>query len=447
MSRVVCILLLAVAMPLGAAPALRDFAYQAPLEPADASLQRVELPLDVLLAMTRADFGDLAVFDAAGKPLPLSVVKTPPAEISLTRELPFHEFSRYLKQHSRTVTTREQNLEPGTVTERETTETLAIKSARNDYLIELAADDDSSIAWDRLELEWRHQPADQLLELQVEAGDDLDSLRVIDTRKSLTNRQSTDPGWRSIDNIPAHVKYLRLRPLDGVDSFELLRVTGHYTESRPAPRLVDGVAVTAREDDSGSYYRLEIQSAVKPEALRIVPAESNGVIVGDLYVSWSGLKSPRLVKANFRQHDLGGDAVKPSQPIVLPRRAITEIRFTSRTALDAPPRVELLYPQYEVIFLGDGDSPYSLAWGNRDSKAPVFGLFELLDGGAQDAHRQSRLVGLGSPRPAGGAARLQPHTTLPWLKWLLWLLLVVAVLVTGRMAWRLYRDMNGSDTA
>jgi len=445
MYRFACLLLLAIALPLGAAPATRDFAYQAPLEPDDAPLQRVELPLDVLLALTRADFGDLAVFNAAGKPLPHSVVKTPATRVPMTRDLPFHEFSRYLKQHSRTVTTREQNLEPGTVTELETTETLAIKSERRDYLIELTADD-RPLAYDRLQLEWRHQPASQLLELQLEAGNDLDDLRVIDSRKSLANQQSSDPGWRSIDNIPAQARYLRLRPLDSVDSFELLRVSGFYTQSIPAPRLVDGVAVQTREDDTGSYYFCELPSAVKPEAMRIVPADEHSIVVGDLYVLWEGLPAQRLVQANFRQHNIAGDEVRPSQPIDLPRRALSELRFTSKTALGEAPRVELLYAQYEVIFLGDGNSPYSLAWGNRDSKAPLSGLFELLDGDSQDAHEKSRQVGLGSPRPAGGIERLQAQTTLPWLKWLLWALLVTAVLVTGRMALRLYREMNSAGT-
>ena len=446
MTRYILPLLLAtIILPLAAAPATRDFAWQAPLEAAGQPLQRVALPLDVLLVLTRADFGDLAVFNAAGAPLPHSVLKTPPTGMPMTRELPFHEFSRYRRQHARTVTLREQNLEPGMVTERETTETLQVKAERRDYLIELAAGD-QQIVFDRLQLEWRHQPATQLLELQVEAGNELDELRLVDARKSLTDRESNDPGWRSIERIPTNAKYLRLRPLDSVDSFELLRVTGHYTESIPAPQLVDEAAADSIVDETGSYYRVELPAAVKPEAIRIVPAADHGVVVGDLYALWEGLPDKRLVRANFRQHNIAGDEVRPSQPISLPRRDFSEIRFTSKSALAAAPRVELLYPQYEVVFLGDGNSPYSLAWGNRDSPAPVFGLFELLDEDL-DAHQQSRPVGLGDPQAAGGPARLEAPTSLPWLKWLLWALLVAAVGVTGRMAIHLYREMNRTDPA
>ena len=54
---------------------------------------------------------------------------------------------------------------------------------------------------------------------------------------------------------------------------------------------------------------------------------------------------------------------------------------------------------------------------------------------------------LGSTETAGGATRLNPQATLPWQKWLLWALLVLAALITGRlitgrMAYHLYREMN-----
>jgi hypothetical protein len=45
---------------------------------------------------------------------------------------------------------------------------------------------------------------------------------------------------------------------------------------------------------------------------------------------------------------------------------------------------------------------------------------------------------------SSGAARLEPQPDLPWKKWLLWTLLILVVIVTGRMAFNLYREMNAS---
>ncbi|MGD8840279.1 MAG: DUF3999 family protein [Gammaproteobacteria bacterium] len=440
------LLLAALALPLGAAPAISDYAFEAELEPADQPLQRIELPLEILLALTREDLGDLAVFDARGKPLPWSVVRAPASEIPATLDLPFHEFSTYLDRHSRTVTTREQNLEPGTVTERETTETLAVRARRNDYLIELAPGDERH-DFERLELEWRHRPADQLLELRIEAGNQLDRLRVIQQRKSLTNRESGDAGWRSIDNLPRDAKYLRLEPLDGIESFELLRVTGHYAETRPAPRLEYELLPETAEEDAGNFYHFVMPSAVKPVSMRILPAAEHSVIDGDLYAIWDDLREKRLLRRGFRQHNISGEGVRPSPPLQLPRQRLTEVWFNSRTELSSAPQVELIYPQFELIFLGDGIQPYSLAWGNRDGKTRATGLSGLLDGDLDDAREKSVAVGLGPTQQAGGPARLEPRFALPWLKWLLWAMLIAAALVTGRMAIRLYREMNTGDSA
>lgn len=446
MSRLASSLLLAsISLPLGAAPAARDYAFQATLDPADRPLQRIELPLEVMLALTRNDLGDLAVFNVHGKPLPCSIVRAPETRIPAVLELPFHEFSRFLERNSKTVTTREQNLEPGALTERETTETVAVQSRRSDYLIELAPDNQRH-TFTRLELEWRHQPADQLLELRLEAGNELDHLRVIQQRKSLANRESDDANWRSIDNLPRDTKYLRLEPLDGIESFELLRVTGHYVETRPAPRLEHELLPAAVEDDAARLYHFRMPSAVQPVSLRIVPADEHSVIDGDLYALWDGLREKRLLRHDFRQHNISAEGVRPSPAIQLPRQRLTEVWFSSKTELSSAPRVALVYPQFEVIFLGDGNEPYSLAWGNRDSESRATGLAGLLSGDLQDARENSVAVGLGPTRQAGGPARLEAPFALPWLKWLLWAILIAAALVTGRMAMRLYREMNTGDS-
>jgi hypothetical protein len=439
------LLLAATALPLAAAPKPGDYAFQATLEQAEQPLQRVVLPLDILLTLTRADLGDIAVFNAQNRALPRSILRTPRGEDRNTLDLPFHEFGRFLERHSRTVTTREQNLEPGTVTERETTETLAVRSRRSDYLIELAPGDERQ-DFDRLELEWRHEPADQLLELQVEAGDELDRLRVIQSRKSLTGRESDDAGWRSIDGIPRNAKYLRLKAREGIESFELLRVTGLYRETRPAATLEYELGTAAFEDESGNYYRAGLPSTVQPEALRIVPADDHSVIEGDLYALREGQRDKRLIRRGFRQHNIAGEGIRPSPAIALPGHGLAEIRFTTRTELAREPRVALIYPQYEVIFLGDGNPPYRLAWGNHESAAYASGLGGLLDGDLRDAREDSVAVGLGSTREAGGSARLRAPVELPWMKWLLWTLLIAAALVTGRMALRLYREMNSTDS-
>ena len=440
------LILLLMQGPLQAAPSQPDFAYQSRLAQSDQALQRVALPIDILLALTRSDLGDLAVFNANGKQLVHSVARTADANRELSRQLLYHEFSRFQQQRSKTVTRREQTSQLESLTEMETTQTLPVKSLRKDYLIELSSDEDTP-DFTLIDLEWTHEPADQILQLKVEVGNELDNLKVIKQRKSLTNQASDDRSWRSIDGIPSGYRYMRLSPLGGVTRFELHQASGVYQQNEPATRLVHRLKPDPVRSADGSIYSFSLPSAVNAEAIHILPAEANSVVSGDLYATRDNSDSRILIRRGYRQHNIYADNVKPSEAIRLPRRNYREIQFSTRTQLATAPSIELIYTPYELIFFGDGNAPYTLAWGNHESEGQLSDLNEILQGNLQQAKQSATLVGLGPIEESGGLSRLAPEPTLPWKKWLLWSLLVLAAIITARMALKLYREMNTPQSA
>jgi hypothetical protein len=175
--------------------------------------------------------------------------------------------------------------------------------------------------------------------------------------------------------------------------------------------------------------------------MRIIPGDAESVVSGDIYATWSNAQE-RKRQSGYRQHNISSDDVKPSRPIKLAHRHYDKIWFSSRADLAVLPRVELIYPQYELIFLGDGNGPYSLTWGNYESQAQIADLGGMLDGNLQQAQQRGTLVSLGSIQESGGPSRLAAQPELPWKKWLLWTLLVLGAIVTGRMAFKLYHEMN-----
>ncbi len=420
-----------------------DYAYRARLSEAEQALQRVVLPMDVIINLTHSDLSDLAVFNVSGKQLPHAITRTPRKVIEQTPQLAFHEFDSFLQQNSITVTTREQTQQADSLSESQTTETVAVQSLRKDYLIELSVGDKTPF-FDRIELTWEHEPAGQILEVRVEVGNELDRLRVIKSRKSLTNQESKDPNWRSINGIPRNQKYLRLTPLNDVTSFELQSVTGHYRDIENAPVQTYQLNPETSEQDGVLFYTFEFPSVVKAEAIRIVPTDANRVINGDLFAIWGKDETRKPIRTDYRQHNISADDVRPSKPIGLPRRSYQSIWFTSRAELIEPPAVELIYPQYELIFLGDDIGPYTLAWGNYEGNGEKTDLNGILKGDLKQAQQRGALVTLGSIREAGGPARLSAQPETPWKKWLLWTVLIIAAIVTGRMAIRLYRELNSA---
>jgi len=434
-------LLLLLIGPAGAATTQQDYAYQALLSETDQPLQRIELPLDVLLALTDARLSDLAVFNVHGKQLPHAVMRTPEVVSEHKLVLPFHEFSSFRRQHSKIVTTREQSQQQGSISELQTTQTIPVQSVRKDYLIELAPAADTP-GFDRIELQWAHEPAEQLLELKVEVGNELDNLRVIKRRKTLTNQASDDNTWRSISGIPRNQKYMRLSPVNTVTRFELQQVRGYYQKTGQAPRLTYQIEPSLSQQEQGEFFFFEFPAAVNAESMRIIPSASHSVVNGDLYAGMAEFDTRQRIYSGFSQHNIDDDEVQPSKPIKLPRRNFNKIWFSLNPDSTTPPRVELSYPQYEVIFLGDDNGPYTLAWGNYENTVPVTDLTGLLEGNLQQARQRGTQVSLLTVEESGGMSRLAPQAELPWQKWLLWALLVAAVLVTGRMSLSLYREMN-----
>ena len=438
MPRWVAILLLIFSQQLFAAATINDFAYRADLTTASERLQRVELPIDVLLDLASSNFADIAVFDAKGKTLPHSVQKVLRQKIDKQIDLKFHVFDSFQKQHSKVVTTRQQNQQDGQLSELQTTETIETHQLRQDYLIELP---DNPVITD-LELEWQQQPQNQLLQVKLEVGTDLDNLRSIDNHKVLSNVNVNAPEWRFIRKIPAGQKYLRITAADNINSFELQKVTGHYQQREPERKLWHPLEVSAAIIDDRKYLSFQSPSSVIANAIRITPGESHSLVQGSLYASNTEFKQKRRIHSDFRQHNIAGEEVKPSKAIPLPDRVYQHWWIALDHQPDVLPSVEVAYPVYEVIFLGNETAPYTLAWGNYEIKDQTGKLAEMMNGNFNQPDKRGSLINMQSIQLAGGASRLAPKPEYAWKKWLLWALLIVAVMVTGRMAFGLYRDMN-----
>jgi len=418
-----------------------DFAYQAELTVSSFSLQRVQIPIKVLLAVTRDDLADISVFDSNAKLLPSLIRKTPRRQKEKQIELPFHVFSSYLKQHSKIVTTREQTTQQDQVSEVQTTETIAVDRTRPVYIIELP-DKDRDISIGSVELQWAHQPADQLLKLRVEAGNDLDSWRTIFNSKNLTNHKSDKNEWQTIGSIPGSQKYLRLTPAKSVRSFELQKVTGNYHQVIPETKIWHRLEAPGELADQPGFYAFDMPATVRADALRLVPGTEQTLISGDLYASNNDFERKRRIRSGFQQHNITSSEIKPSRAIDLPRQKYKHWWFKPDRELDLPPHVEIAFPLYEMLFLGNDAGPFRLAWGNYET----IGLRNDLNGLLSDEQKQARadLVQLRSIDIAGGEGRLAPAEQLPWLKWLLWLLMLAAVAATAKMALSLLRDMKAA---
>lgn len=431
-------LFIAISVNQLAAAGLDDYAYRAELTESADQLQRVELPIEVLVNLTSHRLQDIAVFDYSGKALPHTVKKALQQNIKKETNLSFQVFDRFQKQQSKIVTKREQSEQDGDLTSLETTETVETHQLRQDYLIELPA----SPGITELELDWIQQPANQLLQVRVEVGSNLDNLRSIANNKVISNVNPSAPEWRFIRNIPRGQKYLRITVANNIESFELKRVTGHYQQRESLRKLWHRIEASPTSIENKPYLSFKTPSAVVPGALRLIPAEPYSAIRGNLYASHSDFENKQSVSGRFYQHNIETDEVKPSNPITLPNRQYQQWWISLDQQPEALPSIELAYPVYELIFLGNGSGPYTLAWGNYESQPQTSNLAEITTADLNQNEQRGDLVSLETIKVSGGTVRLAAEPELPWKQWALWALLALAVLVTGKMAYGLYREMD-----
>lgn len=437
-----CLIVILTSNPGAAFSTPGQFAYQARVTASNQALQRVELPLEVLLAVTRADLGDVVVFDASGKPLPSWIRKAMIAESRLRYDLPIYLFNTYQQNRAKTLTTREQYQDSNELSESTTTETVPIDEAIQDYIVGLP-ETEAGRDIESVELRWAHQPADQLLRLRVDVGSDLDNWRTIQENKSLTSQSAENVEWRSIGDIPGREKYLRLTPINSIRSFDLTQAIGTYIQKSGERKVWHQLGEIQKASGQPGYFSFEMPSSVPALELRLIPGEQQSLISGLLHASQQGFEQNRLIGGTIQQHNISESEIEPSKPIKLPEQNYIHWWFKPKQPLVTLPQAEIAYPVYEMIFLGNDNIPYTVAWGNYESDAPANDLIKLLSPDQQQ-QPQSQLVELGDRQNAGGESRLSAQAKLPWLKWILWLLLGGAVITTGKMALNLFRDMRAS---
>jgi hypothetical protein len=96
----------------------------------------------------------------------------------------------------------------------------------------------------------------------------------------------------------------------------------------------------------------------------------------------------------------------------------------------------------ELVFLKQGNSPYTLAYGQADLAGrqwPIGDLLSRLD--SSDNLDELPMADWGEPQVLGGARRLIGEPApIDWATIMLWSILVIGVGVIGLLAFRLLRQ-------
>ena len=429
-----------------------DFAYGLPLTPSGAvPFAEMELPLDVYRTLTRADLGDLRVFNGAGEEVPhllrgseAVVTETPGA----ARAVPFFPL-RGAADSDDTLAVRVAE-SPGDwrveIRSRSAAEADGA-DAVSGYLLDLAGADFPIAS---LELEWAGG-GDFYGEVELATSDQLKDWRPL-TRAALAR---LDYQGRRLEhkriNLPTVPRrYLRLRWRGSAPPFELARAVASARPSQALlPEIRQWLPVTATPlPEMPGVARVDLGGPIPVAALRVTFAEANNLArlrlsSGDSAEGPGNLRAEALVyRLRFGEREL----ISAELSLTASRDRYWFLRPDDGLA---GARLEFGWRPDRLLFLVRGAGPFLLAYGNANLNAPPTSGADLLhtvgvSGG--DAPAPERLVP-GAVVTLGGEERLVSRRSPPsWRTLTLWGVLSLGVVLVGVLAWRLQRQLRESST-
>lgn len=445
--------LLALSLPAAAAP-LRsaDFAYGIAIETkGEAPFHEFAVPQAVYETATRADLGDVRVFNGRDEVVPHALRRAAAAKATgAWTALTLFPVRGSAERAPGDLSLRVDRNKSGSIVRVHTTERAAANAPVVLYIVEIKNRGKPIRA---LEVDWKDGGGEGFAgRLVVDVSDDLQSWRTVAGEAPVLRLRHVGEllDRRQVALGALNATYLRLRWVDpavAAPVLSALRVE-YLIDAPPTERQWLMLAnVTAGEKRGEYLYTLAGMMPV--DRLRIRLPQANAVAHADVHTrSERGAAWQRRAGGLIYRVNKGGTDVLQDDFTVAPISGAREWRLTLSQKDgglgDAPPAVEAGWQPHTLVFGARGDGPYRLAYG-KAGLAPADASIEQLLAATRDGQPKfvTQPARLGAPEVLGGEKRLTLSLAdRSWRTWILWAVLGAGVLLLGWMAARLARQMK-----
>jgi uncharacterized protein DUF3999 len=431
-----------------------DFAFGMELKlEGENALYDVALPPAVYRSMTRADLGDLRVFNGADEVVPhilrLPVLPPPPARATHTP--PMFPVYAVAGESADAVVMKVQRDSAGRIARVETRQKRQGKRGIVAYIVDASALTAPVAA---LEFEWSGTPVDFLGTVSLQASDDLTRWSDVVVGAGLASLRFGDEQLerRRVEFAPRRAKYFRvLWPAD--KPLPELPVIKFEEFASVAPPVRSWEKITTRAGTNAGEYRFSVPGKFSIDRIRVELLPATNRVVQAQFSSrerpedpWSSRGGGSVYRLKF------GTLVLDSPELVLSGAVGTEwlLQLTPAEGLEnIAPVLELGWVPHRLVFVASGKGPFRLAYG----AAVVGPLDGSLRGVLEEMERkpspQATLssAAVGPETRLGGPERLLPLAPGGWRTWALWAALIWAVGLLAWMAHRLWRSMAPPEDA
>ena len=418
--------------PVRAASTLQDYAWQWPIQTeGEGAAHVLELDVEVLQHVTRADLRDIAAFNANGEPVPFAPWPAEAREEQARDTLPWLRVPLPAPGQPDSLALRLERDAEGNLRglELRAADGVTPPEERHDLLID-RGQDPPGVSLLHVELaEAAALPVN--LRVRISASDDLVDWQRIGSGQPLV---ALDDNGLRIERLqlefPAtQARYLRLA-IEGDGNWPALTaLKGERRidagDGREWKQLQLDAASLGEEP---GLYDYQTPGPIAVERVDLTLADANSVAAAQIGAKNTGEDWWRPV-ANFAAFRLGSgsDEVRHIPPAIDPRRD-RQWRLTTQPALNKAPKLLLGYRPERFVLLAQGPGPYTLAAGSARAEREDYPVKAAIEASSTPPSSAS----LGEMIEAGGPQALLPKRGEDWQRWLLWAVLAVgAALVLG----------------
>lgn len=397
-----------------------DFAggYALEVEPG-FPLQRLELPLEVYNSSVRSDLGDLRVFNAAGEEVPMHLRRMAPASVPPV-SLPMFRLGVPGEGRDFDVRLQVRVSERGSVVE-----TLVRPPDEENRLILL----DATAAKAGLGvLRFVLGEGSVMLRVAVRGSDDLSTWH--DAGGGVLARMEHGSGRILQDRIALSGRAWKYYTVAGKQDLSALESASGELGAAQAERRFAPLAGTLVAPDT---YECVLPAGLPADLLDL--GETDNAVLGVEVLApdgdgWRQSSRGVLFRTTVDGQRLMGEGLA---------LRVNQGRFRIvLQGMSAPLRIGWL--PHELVFMVQGEGPFTLAVGNPSVQPGPELLARMLDHGGSSTPMGR--AALGAWRTLGGEERLKPP--LAYTKVALWAVLGLGVALLGAMAWHLARGLDGT---
>ena len=441
MSAVIILLLLVHSVAFSAeSPA--DFAYGIPIETgAMDALYEIEIPAAVYRGVTRADIGDVRIFNGQGEVVPHAL--RPPTRIIAAVSLPVFPLYGDVDEKLEDLSVRINKRSDGTIVDIQNRAKGSGRASRlRGYLL-----DASSLkpAIEALVLDWQTASESFVGQVRVEGSDDLAAWTILTDRAALAHLtfRGHQVQRNRVELRFAKFKYLRVSwpksqaPLESLSAFA--EPAGHVVDSPRVWQTIAGSEIAGKRGE----YSYDLSGHFPFDRLRVELPQVNSLAQVQILARATTSDEWHLVTSATAYRLRDRDTEVTSQQIAITSRGegywLLRADQKGGGVGSGVPAIQIGWVPQKLVFVARGAGPFQLAFGNAGAKPMAYSIESLIPGYKTDAEFKVKRAALGAQITLSGAARLR--AAWDYKKLALWGSLIFGVLLLGWMALRLSRQL------